>query len=1044
MSDISNTRYIGSSDGLRRQSEGLSSIADSTSRSLAKINDSQQQYFKGVQQNSQNTAALQQQLAQIEASSRQSSLSQLSEGVINAIETRDKAKRQTQATALELEKAKAKSDAERLKITQLTKYSQALGDLTDSYEGNNWNNGAEQYKRDSAVIIANLPPDADPDVKRQLLEKVYSNSQNRQKTVGARIAKEQDELLSKNTEVKKAQLIGTIQSIAGNIAQQAISEQAQPFVNQAEDYLNTFLKTDNGLPLSNKLGIVASAIEVMNASYSNKHNRFLETTQKLQDYGKYSYEYSKILVQERAGVIDFDESRRQRELLNINFPGFSDKVNNIGDREERDAKFVEYNERRRELNEQSDIRATKEATFDRPSIAAFIASAYNDPATYLKFKNDPSFKDNPQFQEIIQGADRLTEYYKGSNQLIVQQAAAYVDFAKIDLTNIKNLSDLTRSIARKTQENKPLSATDIIVQDYIGKITANNPQLAETIAQASAQSSNKFTPEQIATLNATLRQDVQGSDSVKQAILTELNAKRNALDSEFRDLANYNFLGQTQEQVRAFAKNSSSFLDKKLADLDRLKLERSQQVEQQQYGQQPNFNQSSNYGSRKDDMGVVRVIPRAAAQLVRLPDGTSVITPIIAGTQAPVTGKWGDNRGTHRHAGVDFALGIGGRPITLVPGRVVHIGNNPRGYGNYVDILGDNGFVYRYAHTAVDVRLNQRLNAGDPVGRSNNSGRSTGAHLHFEVIPNPKIDANGKYTPSLGFESTTDVMKHLQQLTAKSSNVTQPRHNLSAYRNAPQYKVPANSLLTSGGGAINGQTYQRLGGQAGSVNNRTSNQRPVSLSKAVFKVNVGKDIQYDYGDNFGYAELEKDTKLRTAFVNTAKKLGIPTVWLVDIARQESGGINPYKDHDGNAYGLFGHQSDSLNSRADYLKLRAGKIDGEGQLKLYETYLKDNGWDKVVKSKGGAVTIADLWAITRMGWNLRHKFWKSGDLSTPTNGGLTYADELQLLGKWAGRSYALPSSRRQKSSAVSDTLSSYCQICQAMQASSSFAVHQHTG
>lgn len=1053
MAETRDSRYITSSDGLQMQGQATEKIAQATAQGVQRIQQGQQQYFEGVQQNNNNIATLQQQLAQVDlaGASRPSSLSQLSAGIVQGLagykEEKDARDKQTAAQAA----AAAKIEAENAKNRTLTKYTQALGDLTDSYESTNWANGEEQYKRDAIILVQNLPPDADPEIKKQLIEGIYANTKARNAKVGERLAKADDELRAGKVDVAKSQLMVSLSSVVSSIANQTVDAQAKPYLDQADGIITTFLQTDNGLTTGAKLSIVSQAMETVNGAYGKKHSRYLERTSMLQDWKAYASEYKILEAKEAAGQISFDQMKNAQAELDFRYPGFADKITKRGDEEQRNLALQNLSEAQRKLNEEAGARAIANVRFTGETVKALVAAAYSDPSLYNQLKNDPAYKDNPQFQEAVKGADRMGEYYKGEGQLIVAQANAATQFAKLDLSNLQTINSLNRSIATKNAAGQQLTATELMAQDYIRQMSGVNPDLAASLElNVQGKPVNQI---DTALLQQGLRQQTAVIENIKQTILQDIEAKRAALYKEFPDLQNYGFLGQPQEAVRAYAKNSSKFLERELESVQRARLE-AQQLQQQtsQYGIQPNFNPSSAYATSVDGTGKVKVVPRSRAQIIRLPDGASVVTPIIAGVSAAASfnkgmggGGFGAGRdgGSRKHAGVDFGASQGARAISLVGGTVVHVGSNVnksgQGYGGYVDILGDNGVVYRYGHQAAQVKVGQRVGAGDVVSVSDGSG-SGDPHLHFEVHPNPRF-VNGKYQPSFGKDATTDPIEHLRKLTAKDSNVLTPRLNSSAYRTAPNQKVPINSTLTSGGGAINGGVYQRMGGKPGNVSSRVNEQRPMSHGKAPFKVNVGQ-VAYDYNNHYGYGELAKDTGLRKAFTNAAKELGVPTEWLVDIARQESGGINPYKDHNGNHYGLFGFGSDSLSDKSQYKKLRAGQVDAAGQLRMYVSYLKENGWEKVVKQKKGAVTVADLWAATRMGWNMRQKFWQTGNVNVKTNYGLTYADELKLLGKHAGRSYALPGSRSLRSSAIGTEEHASCGTCVQLAASNTFAPHTH--
>ncbi|OQM76671.1 M23 family metallopeptidase [Manganibacter manganicus] len=88
------------------------------------------------------------------------------------------------------------------------------------------------------------------------------------------------------------------------------------------------------------------------------------------------------------------------------------------------------------------------------------------------------------------------------------------------------------------------------------------------------------------------------------------------------------------------------------------------------------------------------------------------------------------------HPGMDFRAPVGMEAKATAAGVVVRAGW-AGGYGRMVEVDHGNGFATRYAHLSkVLVKVGQKLKAGETVGRTGSSGRSTGPHLHYEIRHN--------------------------------------------------------------------------------------------------------------------------------------------------------------------------------------------------------------------------------------------------------------------------------------------------------------------
>jgi murein DD-endopeptidase MepM/ murein hydrolase activator NlpD len=86
------------------------------------------------------------------------------------------------------------------------------------------------------------------------------------------------------------------------------------------------------------------------------------------------------------------------------------------------------------------------------------------------------------------------------------------------------------------------------------------------------------------------------------------------------------------------------------------------------------------------------------------------------------------------HSGLDFPAEVG-TPIFAAAGGVVVAQELHPQYGNMLEVDHGNALLTRYAHTSrVLVKKGDLVKRGQKIAEVGNSGRSTGPHLHFEVL----------------------------------------------------------------------------------------------------------------------------------------------------------------------------------------------------------------------------------------------------------------------------------------------------------------------
>lgn len=135
------------------------------------------------------------------------------------------------------------------------------------------------------------------------------------------------------------------------------------------------------------------------------------------------------------------------------------------------------------------------------------------------------------------------------------------------------------------------------------------------------------------------------------------------------------------------------------------------------------LDQLDNHLARLNNLkSAVRHLPLAA------PLDTYYITSGFGKRRDPLNKRWA------AHYGIDFGSGKNAPIFATAPGVVKHAGWKGR-YGRFIEIDHGNGVVTRFGHLAkIFVKRGQKVAFRDKIALLGNSGRTTGAHLHYEIL----------------------------------------------------------------------------------------------------------------------------------------------------------------------------------------------------------------------------------------------------------------------------------------------------------------------
>ena len=99
--------------------------------------------------------------------------------------------------------------------------------------------------------------------------------------------------------------------------------------------------------------------------------------------------------------------------------------------------------------------------------------------------------------------------------------------------------------------------------------------------------------------------------------------------------------------------------------------------------------------------------------------------------------------GLKGHNGTDWGLPTGTVVIAPHDGKVIEAASDPKGYGNYIKIENDiEGSILAHLKS-FSVKVGNYVTEGQIIGYSNNTGNSTGPHLHWGYYRKPRNKNNG-------------------------------------------------------------------------------------------------------------------------------------------------------------------------------------------------------------------------------------------------------------------------------------------------------------
>lgn len=371
-------------------------------------------------------------------------------------------------------------------------------------------------------------------------------------------------------------------------------------------------------------------------------------------------------------------------------------------------------------------------------------------------------------------AARRAHEHESAEQTLTRAIAGQQDATDKLAQSIRALNEQSRA-AIETEYGRARATEEAAQREYVAtQLRINNVQRQLTAELSLARASAAGAPSQ-----ATAMLMLAGGNSsgvVARQLAEQSSQRATALVAELRQLADMSTQSaetMRNQHIRDLQRDVEAGLDGVAAATLRYeqaleRLNNTQGLSDAAYRRQ--------YRAIVQQRDAAIQAARDAQQAARRgPDGD--LTQFQLPVHGARTGRFGEARPGHAHAGIDIAVPVGTNVDAAAAGTVIEVGNLP-GYGNTVIIDHGRGTSTRYAHLSrILAQRGQRVDQGDVIGLSGGargapgSGDSTGPHVHYEVRRNgrPTNPLTGSYPTddvTAGARAATQATQQLNEALA--------------------------------------------------------------------------------------------------------------------------------------------------------------------------------------------------------------------------------------------------------------------------------------
>lgn len=870
--------------------------------------------------------------------------------------------------------------------------------------------GSEAYRGAVANAVAefDLPPEDIMELTKTYyapgLEYAKKTEENRQKAA-AEVVANQKRIDSQKLRNNLSASFGTL-AASGNLSE----EQAQSAIDNINTSIAEFMK-DESIPYPNRLGAVADAFEANGKLLDASNIKAAEINAKALAWREVSTYAAERMQLVATGALPYSQYMADVKQRAVEKGLDSFDVPDPQADQDYQKRYMQSSETIRELSQKRALSAREAITADQQVIGGLAMEATLNPALEAQLRAAAEKGGDTNAKAAIQSLEGFKKFRDETTPQYRDKRAKL----NTELLSIKD--NFNEWYVQQTKPNAPRSPS---VDSFLNQLRSAgiDPGLAATQpARLTPQQLEFVRNSKIELSNAKIEEIRQLDANYKNAfapfqavgLSLDVNTMKNNLKATRAALDGY------RQQLQDAQTNSTKF---------------------EAPGVSPNFNG-----------GAPAKTPQHSLIRKRIGSATLTLPVVGAGAQyvtAPGDGQYygAARENGRKHGGMDFAVPSGTRAVSLVYGTITKVvPSDEPGYGIRVEVTGDNGFRYLYAHgSSVEVTEGMRVGPGQEIMRTGNTGTGSGPHLHLEVIP---LDKNGN---ELG---TVNPMEHLA--TAKfggSAKLPRTSGDSGGLAFMPKGSIP----LGQDTYILDGKIHKLPPGSKNkSFALAVASAKPANYSTRQPLMNsYASRNASDYPPtpltaNHGYNALARDQQFAKALNTVARNLRIPGQWLADLIAFESAGtFSPGIPNGLGYYGLiqFGPEArQDLGVSLDQLT----SMSPAQQMTLVEKYLRlQMRYAGVSQIKGPEWLVA---AVNQGNVVLRDVDQRGAaavlDPQNADGAGTTLKHYMENLGKYSGRRYDYLGNRAQRLSAVIHTHEhENCPVCQSFaDANTDFIPHQ---